>query len=528
MIRTLAALFLILGCASAAAETVRRSVTLEWYPIEGAVSYDVEIKRKPDGNPLQRNFAGQTGVLELEPGSYEMRVRSRDKRKVPGDWSPVQEFEVFLAKVEIESPKAGQKINAPKPDEISLDIKWKPVPGADEYLLELVSEDGKVKIQKSVKQRGLQVTAPVGHLYTLKVQAVSASGVTSGDPIERKFTVWGTKLESPEIEVNETGYVREVKWTRPLYADEFDYDLSKWDAASKKWVNVKKGRSQKDSRFDFLPSWSGGTYRFAIKAKASYRGSSAVVSRKFGVVTGDRSPAAEMEGSIRRSIVRTRGWYFLASYLITQMDYSGVNADNGGLTKLRVNLPANLGGTGRLGVGYLSDKTPWGFAAILDLSGFIVAGLNPTFASLEANAVLRSDLGARAEIRQQFGAYYKEMPEIIARNLNDIEKIDKITSAGPHYGVEYWYAVTNRLGFQVNGHLYSSMLTIKTPTGNPIQPSLTYQAGLLGSYRYGQNVTLLGGYAYRTDSASYQAENGSENSVQITGHYLNFFLEWPL
>jgi hypothetical protein len=330
------------------------------------------------------------------------------------------------------------------------------------------------------------------------------------------------------VTVAKNGFVREIKWTRPLYTEGFDYILSRWDAEKKEWTPISKANLEKSSQLDFDAAWKGGTYRLVVRAAAFNRVSSKSVISNFKVVNGDRSPASEANATLRQSIDRTTGFFGIASYLMTQMNYSGVNSDNGGNAKLKVDLPSNFGGTGRVGIGYLSENSPWGGLSILDLSGFVVNDQNPTFASLEVSGIYRSDYGKRGEIRQQFGLFYKEMPEIIALNVNQVARIDKIVSAGPHYGIEYWYAKDPKLGYQINMHLYPSMMSIKTPTGNSLKPSLSYQLGLLGSYRLSNRMTGLAGYAYRRDSASYESVTKSLNTVDITGHYLNFFLEWAL
>jgi hypothetical protein len=246
------------------------------------------------------------------------------------------------------------------------------------------------------------------------------------------------------------------------------------------------------------------------------------------MIEGDRSEEAETTALIRESIERTKGWFAIASYLVTALTYSGVNSDNLAGNSLQVTFPQNFGGTGRLGLGYLSSETPWGFLGIADLGGFIVRGKNPTFASAEFNVIYRTELGARGELRQQYGVFYKEIPELIALNTDEIRSIDKIASLGPHAGLEYWVAVSPKLGFQMNGHIYPNLVSVKTPNGNPITLSFSYQLGLLGSYRLSRTTTGLMGYAYRKDSQAYKSKANKTNSIDLTGHYLNFFLEWPL
>lgn len=516
------------------ASKAERSVTVEWEPIVGAVTYDVEVKRKKVNDQVEQtyrtNVSTEAWTLTLEPGEYELRVRSRDRRKVPGDWSPAEDFQVNLAAIELESPANDFKLLSAKPEEKKVEFKWKPVPAADFYSFEIASDDGKVKITKSVNEMALELPLPVAKNYVWKVQASTKFGLTSKAG-EAKFSLWAEQLAEPVVSVAKNGFVREISWTRPLYAEGFDYILSQWDPEKKEWVKIAKENLAKSSQIDFDPSWKGGSYRLILRAAAFNRVSSKSTVTNFRVVNGDRSPAAEANATLRLSINRTSGrsgFFGIASYLMTQMNYSGVNSDNGGSAKLKVDLPNNFGGTGRLGLGYLSENSPWGGLSILDLSGFVVGDSNPTFASLEFSALYRKKYGERSEVRHHLGLYYKELPELIAANLNKIDRIDKIVTAGPHYGVEYWYAWDPQLGFQANMHLYQSMLSIKTPNGNDQKSTMSYQLGLMGSYRLSDRMTGLAGYAYRKESAAYTSTNGSNNTIDLMGHYLNFFLEWAL
>jgi hypothetical protein len=518
---------------TALAKAYQRNVTVEWDPIAGAETYDVEITRRPIGgepaeDPVRTNIAGERWTVELTPGTYDMRVRSRDKRKVPGEWSAPQEFLVALEEVELKSPEKDAKVLSQEIDEKAVHFEWKAVGGADFYSFELESDDKKIKVTKTLKDPELKLILPVARQYLWKVQASTDKGITSPEYASGKFSLWAEQLDEPTVKISENGFVREINWSRPTYTENFTFSLSRWSPEKKDWITVESEAETRDSQIEFKPTWPGGSYRLLLRANATLRTSSKTVVRRFNVVAGDRSPAAEANMILRQSIERTRSWYVMASYLVTSMDYKGVNSDNGGAAKLSVNLPSNFGGTGRIGLGYLSEKTPWGFLGILDLSGFQVADSNPTFASLEGNAVYHFDKGANGEVRQQFGLFYKEMPEIIARNLSTIDRVDKITGVGGHYGFEYWYAYSPKFGLQGNAHLYQTLLSVQTPTGNPLKPALSYQLGLLGSYRLNSQLTGLAGYAYRKDSASYESSNGSENTVEITGHYLNFFLEWAL
>lgn len=523
---------LLVGGISFAQEAIlpARDISLEWESIEGAVTYDVEVTRKPLGmtKPEIHNTKESIWKGRLSPGYYQMRVRSKDRRRVPGDWSEAIELTVMLEPVRSNELKNDVKIDSTNPDTYEFEFKWQAVPGADSYELKVEGKGGEVITKTEINELSSKLQLPVARELKWTLIAKNREGLTSETPLTGEIDLWGPTLDKPELQAPATAFVRELKWKNAKYTENVHYSLQVKDAKSGKWKSVDVQKSFVGEQMNFAPSWPGGEYRFSIRSQADRRKSSKIATINFDVIDGDRSEEAEYAAMLRGSIVRTTGWFVIASYLVTGMSYTGVNADNGGSAPLQVELPNNFGGTGRFGMGWISDRSPWGFLGIADLSGFTVAGKNPTFMMTEFNIVRRSIIGANGEFRQQAGLFYKEMPEIIARDLNGIDRIDKIAAAGPHYGFEYWWALSPKLGFQVNGHLYGSLLSVKTPTGNPAVASLSYQAGLLGSYRITERASGLMGYAYRQDSQSYQSTSDRTNSVKITGHYFNLFLEWAL
>lgn len=509
-----------------------RLVTLEWEGIEGARYYDVEIQvKRPNGKtgPLRTILTREPQWSgRLRPGYYLLRVRGKDHRRVPGEWSEPMEVTVHLEKPKMKSPAEGFKHQSKDPREDDLQFTWERVPGAKTYVLSLTSENDSFKDSFTTRDLEKKVTLPAGQKIRWSLQAIGEQELTSESPAEGTVEVWGPALEKPTLRPPENPFVREVQWEGSEWDRFYQVRVDRWDESIKKWRNVHFEKEHKEARLSLPAEWQGGRYRLAVKAGSPYRETSKYNVISFPVAHGDRSPAAEYRATLLESIKRTKGWFFVASYLITNLEYQGFNSDNYGGRALRVSLPSNLGGTGRLGIGYLPASTPWGFLAMADLTGFIINDLNPRYPSMEINAVRRNEMGALGELRQQFGVSYREFPEIIAENLNRIDRVDSIGSLGLHYGVEYWWALTPKLGFQVNAHAYPNLMSVKTPNGNPVKPSVSYQLGLLGSYRLGTRTTGLMGYAYRSDTQTYESNKGDTNSIEISGHYLNLFLEWAL
>lgn len=511
---------------SSQADEYRRVINVEWEPVEAAKTYDLELTPVPaiEGQePIQAKTAEAAWVGKLTPGTYQMRIRARDRRGAPGAWSPAEEFKVGLDTPQLTSPKPKALISSAE-DTANVEFVWKPVGGAKDYLLEIVSEDTGTKVTQVVTENKFTATLPAAKKYSWKVLARSEVVQSDAASLD-DFTIMGQKIETPEIETPESQFVRQLKWKFPTHADRFDYLVTRQNPKTKKWEPVERMKDVQVTEIPFRETWPGGTYRFVVRAKGQLRANSNPGEIKFTVFTGDRSPAAQETFTLRQAIDRTTGYFGIASYLITSMQYSGNNKDLG-TASVRFD---SMGGTGRVGLGYLDQVSPWGFLGIVDVSGFFVDQKNYNFATAEVNALYRKNSGERGESRHQIGVSYKELPELVGNGFGEFVETTKISYIGPHYGYEYWYALTEKLGLQFNFHTYLSLYKVSTRNGGAIQPTPSFQTGLLGSYRLTQKMTGLAGYAYRNDSARYKASSeGQTNSVEIQGHYVNFFLEWAL
>ncbi len=527
---------LLMTSLNVVAEVYQRSVDFEWEPIEGAKTYDLELQRKPKAEtppekPRTYNTPTAAWSGQVPPGAYTMRIRAKDRRGVPGVWSAPEEFKVSLDPVHLVYPKAGERINANEDTEKNIAFRWLQVGGAQRYIFELRSLDGATQVQKVITENQYTVEIPVAKGYTWRVKAVGAEAEGEASELAG-FSVIGKQISTPQIEKPENKFVRNLKWSQPPHAEHYALSLKRKDDKTGKWETVSLEKEYKNSELPFNPLWKGGKYRLSLKAKGNLRPSSKVSEIEFPVLEGNRSPAAEEVATTRESIDRVSGWYSVASYLISMVDYQSSSRDNN--TSLEYSA---VGGTGRLGAGYLSKESSWGFITIADLGGMTIEGAKAyTFASLEASGIYRTTLGERGELRQQLGLFYKELPETMGTTSETITESKNISTLGPHYGIEYWHALTPKLGFQTNLHLYPSLMKASTPNGQGINSTVSYQYGIMGSYRLRKNMTGLVGYAYRFDQAIYKASPGDNsaavegdlNNVSLKGNYLNLFLEWAL
>ena len=533
-----AALILIFPVSVWAESEFLRSIGLSWEPTASASSYELEITSLGNSPPLRFYSKEPEWKGNLALGKYSFRVRGRDQRKVPGEWSENSEFAVRLENVKIISPIKNKKVMSSEEDNSTVSFKWESVPGAKAYHWEIRNEKNDLIKEQNTDDTSVSVNLDVAKTYTWKVKALAQaptkeaakSNIDFDSPTETvsTFALIGKKLDQPNPQKPQNPFVREIRWEKVPLAESYEFILSRWDSGQRNWI-VQDHKSTQKIQAPFSLQNKGGRYRLQVRAQNALRVSSNAAEIKFDAHSGDRSPAAEEHALIMESVDHTTGYFAVMSYLITGLSYQGQNWDH---TSSNATLPSAsfnsaIGGTGRVGLGYLSSKSSWGFLGIADYGGVSLNGNIANFASLETNGVYRSLVGSAGELRQFFGLFYKQYPNLIPE-LNSSFSISTVATLGPHYGAEYWYALNRKLGFQVNGQAYLNALTASTPNGNPVTTSLSYQLGFLASYRLGLNVTGLIGYAFRNDSVTYSSTSNNTNSITMTGNYLNLVLEWAL
>lgn len=220
-------------------------------------------------------------------------------------------------------------------------------------------------------------------------------------------------------------------------------------------------------------------------------------------------------------------FYYVASYLISQIEYSAIDKSKGTSNSLSV-----LGGTGRLGAGYLGENKKWSVFGIADLGGIQIESQNYTFASGELHGVYHLNY-SYSEIQISGGLYYKQLPYLISNNTTKtLDEVSVVTNMGPHAGLDFQTKFNKSLGMRTNLRIYYA-LTGSGPNGESLQSELSYQLGIFGSYQLAPNYLGFAGVTYRLDKASFSSDttstdsvatSGDVNSMEMTGAYLNFIL----
>jgi hypothetical protein len=525
-------LFLALAVFGAeAADRVRRNVLIEWEKIDGASAYEVQVVRKDDSmkKPLRFKTKEPKWSATIKPGLYNMQIRSYDDRGVPGDWSPPSELTVKLPAIIALAPSANEVVNASAEKSDEVRFKWEPVSGAIKYRIHAQSASGAWTADKDVDTNSATLDAPAGEFINWTVVAIDDKDET-GDTWEapQSFELRGPPLAKPDIEKPISTYLKELKWKQPDFASNYSYTLKYLNPQTKKWeqIDTKSGQSENVIKLD--TSRPTGRYRLYVQAKAERRKPSPYAQLDFDMRGGYEDEKSVDNAILRESITKPTKFYAIASYLVTKIDYTQKDFDNNASTHF-----AAVGGTGRVGLGYQPPDNKWGGFGIIDYSGFVIKGQNFKFASMEAHVTRKLEFGQGGLLLFGTGLYSKELPAVKGTPTDGFEGLGKARTMGPHAGFTYWTPISSRFGLQANARAYYSVMG-GGPSGEKIHSSLSYQYGLLGSYRL--NKVWMGyiGYAYRIDDAQWASkggmtsytESGQVNQITIQGHYLNLILDF--
>jgi hypothetical protein len=520
--------------------TYKREIKVELEEVLNAKSYEIELTSKDTSKKQMFKMKKPLWRANIKPGVYSFKLRSVDQRGVSGVWSKSEDFSVLLPKAEITYPVHKSEIKTHTDKNYKLTIRWKNILSAKNYRAEITSINTKQKYLSSFEKNVGIFELPVAQKYQLQVTPIASSGKDGevmSSPIE--FSLIGEPLKSIEIDTPEDIWVQKLSWSQPDFTNFFTYKIQKSinsktsSTNNKKWETVEFKPEYTNSSTNFSYGYKGGHYRLLIKASGSLREDSLAYKKEFDVYYGDRRPAAAEDAKLRYSFEKPTPWFFIASYLVTNIQYSASNPES--TTAPNLNYSA-AGGTGRIGLGYIPKYKSNGYFGIFDMSGFNVENSTQTYSAAEFH-YLQKRAWNQNLLRLSGGLFYKELVESKQTSVaSNTFTHDKISYLGPHIGVEYMHPFTKKIGMQLNTRIYYSLIGLKTPNGLSISPELFYQLGLMGSYKITPTVSGYLGWAQRLDQISYKstpsngtssfAPAGASQHVEITGNYLNFLLEW--
>ncbi|MCB0361213.1 MAG: hypothetical protein KDD35_00735 [Bdellovibrionales bacterium] len=511
-----------------------REISLEWEAIEQASKYEIKISAVTVNSKEKshQNFMVESPLWsgKLMPGHYTMELRSFDSRGVPGEWSEPKEFSVKFPNPRLLAPAQKARIDTQVDGVYQVEFRWEEIPGAPEYSISLESSDGTVKRSERTKDNHLDINLPVAQVYkwSVKVETEDISMLDEAS-MTNSFLLFGKGLPAPKIDRPTSPYIRQLSWEKPQFSENFDLVLLR--KKGKAWKSIQKLRGHPENEISFDPSRPSGIYKLRLRARAALRPASPTSELSFEFRGGSPDERDQKEQQLAESLEKPTDLYFIASYLLTQVSYRGENHE------LNSNSAFNaIGGTGRLGLGYLPRSQKWGLFSIVDLSGFDLDGQRFTFASAEIHGNWKQYWG-KNQLLLGGGVFLKELPDLQGGQASGFSGLGKVKSYGPHIGAQLWRPISNKLGFQIQGRAYYTLMGTAS-ANQKVNPSLSYQMGLLGTYKLNSRTMGYAGYVYRLDKSIYEsapfsssnpnsfAAPGDTNTIQLTGHYLNLVLEY--
>lgn len=508
-----------------------RVVSLEWEKDLDAVSYEIEIgARGTDRVMLSiRDLRESEWSGRLKPGRYWMKVRGVDDREIAGSWSEPVQFEVKLAEVELVAPKADEnfetKDEADKPASMkSVDFKWLSVDGATAY--NFVLTDDHKKTVHSARTSETKLTLPVkpAMKYAWTVQAVDEEGnlgKTTGDA--KSFTVLGGAPEKSYFEKPETPFVRALELKLPQSAEFARVVVRRYDEQQGAWVTVLEGKSRKPT-LNFRQNWPGGRYQVTARSEAKYRAPASVSEVDFDVAEGDRGVEAENRATIRTAIEPTENWTVSTSYVFSSVAYDAQLTEDNSQSRFSA-LSSGLS----VGAGKFKSNSPWGFQGALDIMGLKIENQTHFNLGLEGGGAYKFAPNYRSDLRVKAGLALKTFAQVEEVSTS---KVGTLVTLGPSLAGEYWYSLTPKLALQ--GSLGVRMNAVgSSASGAGLDPSFSYQAGLLAGWKFNPKTAAMIGYSFSQENFGFKGRNEAldvegENSIGITGHYLKLLFEYGL
>lgn len=219
-------IFLTLSSLSAFAQD-SRWIDIEWEEVPGASQFEVELFEGEGANLKPRGkykVDTPSWSSAVPPGKYSLRLRSLDKRGVPGEWT-----ESFPLKVRMHNPKLLLPGSNAKVASGQVDFEWSQEEGADSYQIVVKNESERIVHNGIEKDTRANVYLEDLGTYSWAVYALEA-GEKQRTQEEfttasfRNFTRVGGELESPAVKLKIGQKVR-IDWgkVRSAKAYEIDY-----------------------------------------------------------------------------------------------------------------------------------------------------------------------------------------------------------------------------------------------------------------------------------------------------------------
>lgn len=203
-----------------------RWIDLEWDLIPGAREYEIELFQVEEDKTLPR---GKYKTDEprwshaVPPGRYFMRLRSIDKRGVPGEWSADTPLKVRMQNPLLLRPVPGDKVSDPL-----VNFEWGPVVGAANY--QLVVRNKSKEVLHNAITPDMKNSVYLGELEEIEWAAFALEKDEEAKPMNdlpdtafKSFSRVGGLLEAPKVSIKMDQKVY-FSWEKVRSAEVYEVD----------------------------------------------------------------------------------------------------------------------------------------------------------------------------------------------------------------------------------------------------------------------------------------------------------------
>jgi hypothetical protein len=218
--------FLLLLFSLPALAQESRWIDIEWEEVAGAANYEVELFEGSDGKLTPRGkykVENSTWSNAVPPGKYSLRIRSLDKRGVPGEWS-----DYIPVKVRMHNPKLFQPGPGSQVSTAQVDFEWSEVEGAAIYQLVVKNEKDTVVYNSTVKDiRATLFLEEIGQYswsaYALEEGEAQRTQDDFTTANFKTFTRVGGELPAPEVKATVNEKIT-LEWQKIRAAKQYEID----------------------------------------------------------------------------------------------------------------------------------------------------------------------------------------------------------------------------------------------------------------------------------------------------------------
>ena len=260
-----------------------RTLNISFDPIPGAVSYELKLtKRDNDQNEYYLVKMYKLDLPEwnetLEPGEYQIQIRSLDFRGIAGPWSEASPVNIVFPQPKPIRPLADETIKSDEDDLQEVIFQWTPIQEVSSYQLVIWDDQGEVIIDEIISGNTKILNLEVGRDYKWSVSNNIEDNQTKPEPTH--FKLLGAALETPDVEVEVSDKYFKINWDSVDNGTHYSYRMHKKNKDS--WKLIGKNKNYKKNSIFFLrDKVRPNQYRFSVKAYGQNRQSSGVTQVDF-------------------------------------------------------------------------------------------------------------------------------------------------------------------------------------------------------------------------------------------------------